>query len=266
MRIFHIGLCAKGRPLNGLQKALLNLGVYTELDTAVYVEKGKQHFNAKCIEIAKDFKPDLVFIQVQTPNIIEVKTLKIFKALGAKTVNWNGDVRDNIPAWMLELAPYCITSLSNVDDVNTAKQMGFNAAYLQIGFDPEIYNQHIAKVTCPDIVFMGNSNPQFPLYKYRLDIVNALKAKYGARFKVYGSGWGANSGDTNADMQQQASIYASCKIAINCSNYNRKRYSSDRLYRVMGAGAFCLTHNYPQIETDWEVGEELVAFNSIPQL
>jgi len=95
-------------------------------------------------------------------------------------------------------------------------------------------------------------------------MVHALAKRYGKQFKVYGSNWPGYSPEFN--QEEEAKIYRACKIAINLSHFDYSRYSSDRLYRLMGAGAFCLSHNYKDIAMEFEVGKHLDVWNDIPQL
>ena len=45
-----------------------------------------------------------------------------------------------------------------------------------------------------------------------------------------------------------------------------ERYSSDRIFRAMGSGAFYLAHYYPGIEKDFTIGEHLDVWHDIDEL
>jgi spore maturation protein CgeB len=38
------------------------------------------------------------------------------------------------------------------------------------------------------------------------------------------------------------------------------------MFRILGSGAFCLTHRFPDIEKDFKIGEEVVVFDSLEDL
>ena len=102
-----------------------------------------------------------------------------------------------------------------------------------------------------------------------MELAFALKKEFGDRFNLYGGGWkGVDlhpefSSTTN---QQEAEIYRTASIAINCSHFNYGRYSSDRLLRELGSGCFVLTHNFKDLNLDYEDGKHLVSFDGINDL
>lgn len=264
MKLLHIGLCVQPAPFNGMQTAFLDvLGKenYAEIST------GEKDLNTKAKKIFDSFNPDIIFMQVQAPNIIS-KELVLYMSQTAKVINWTGDVRHTVPQWMVEIAPYCLTSFSNMTDINTMASRGFNAKYLEIGYDPIKYNPIGDKKNVPDIVFMANSygRDYFPLSNFRMDIVNKLNKKYGARFGVFGNGWQMAKGNVNHSQTEESAHYRGAKIAINCSHFNYNRYSSDRLLRILGSGTFCLSHHYEGIEQDYIPAKHLDTFNTIDGL
>jgi spore maturation protein CgeB len=149
-----------------------------------------------------------------------------------------------------------MTLFTNMNDVETLRAKGIKADYLQIGFPTEIFKpKGNVKEGVPEIIFMANYTQGFPLSSYRKDIVESLRKRYGTRFGVFGNSWGW--GYAVPDQHEEAAHYRGCKIAINLSHFNYKRYSSDRIFRLMGAGAFCLSHHYPEIEKEFTPGTHL---------
>lgn len=264
MKLLHIGLCANGHPYSGLQEALSDKFDYAEIST----NQPHDELNKQAVSLSKIFNPDIVFIQIQSPNIILPETISKIRETGAFVMNWTGDVRSEIHSWFKEFGAD-VTLFSNMPDVIKMTEEGYNADYLQIGIDPKIFTPEGSIVKCQDIIFLGNNYgaEAFPLSQYRIDIVEALKNRYGSRFGVYGNGWGDyTDGEVNSSQITEAAIYRGCKIAINCSHFNYSRYFSDRMIRLMGSGAFCLSHNYNDIDKDWDIGEDLVTFDNIDGL
>jgi spore maturation protein CgeB len=154
-----------------------------------------------------------------------------------------------------------LSLFTNYNDVEEMRLHGCKADYLQCGADNTIYTPIGVRTLAPEIVFMGNHyDKQFELSDYRLRMVKFLKKTYGERFCVYGSGWAKELHAQNLMFWQtkEAEIYRSCKIAINCSHINLRKYTSDRFFRILLSGAFCLNKEFPEME---EYGNNFVSFS-----
>jgi len=211
---------------------------------------------------------DVIFLHVQAPNVIPLATAKLLHSLGVKIYNFTGDVRQPLPKWYIDLAPYVTTLFTNMHDVNTLRSMGFDAHYFQVGYNEHYYNNDVvAAKNVASIVFMGNNyGKTFPLGDFRKDLVATLTRKYRNDFAVYGCGWGGNTQNINNNQTLEGQIYRGCKIAINLSHFNLSRYSSDRLFRILGCEAFCLSHKYLDIDMEFEDGKDLVTWSSLAEL
>jgi spore maturation protein CgeB len=262
IKILHIGLSATGTPINGLQKALMKLGDYEEINTVT------PNINQVIIQKSNYFKPDLVWIQIQTAGFIHNETADYLRKNGAFVINWSGDCRSPIPSWYLDFGRHInLTTFSNINDVETLNNENINADFLQIGYDPEIYTPIGSKIPMQEIVFLGNNLVnEFPLSQFRAEMVLFLQNKYGNNFGVYGNGWRIGNGSYMNSQLGEASLYRSTKIAINCSHFDYKRYTSDRLFRILGSGTFCLSKWYPEIEKDFIDGENLVIWKDLNDL
>lgn len=229
----------------------------TELGDVIYYDWSGRNksFNFDIRALVDKHQPDIVFLQLQTPGVISREAAKYISSKSF-VINWTGDVRHPLPSWFKEIGPYCLSLFTNMNDVEEMRRLGFKSDYLQIGFPEKIFTPKGEKKVCPEIIFMANYTRGFPMSNYRLQIVEKLKARYGKRFAVYGNGWG-NGYHAVPDQHEEARFYRGCKIAINLSHFNYKRYSSDRIFRLMGAGAFCLSHHYPEIETEFTPGVHL---------
>jgi spore maturation protein CgeB len=235
MKIYHIGLNAGNG--DGLERAFKKVANYKWINT-----KDKQ-LNQKVVLDCKEFKPDLVFIQVQSPGIINNPTLEALRPYCGKIINFTGDVRDPLPDWYLETGKNVdLTLFVSMNDVRKARPY-INCNWIQIGFDDQIFNRNIPPIPAPEIVFLANNYGSFPLSNNRKDLVKSLSNEFKNKFEVFGSGW-SKARNLNSSLLDQASIYRGCKIAINYSHYNHSMYSSDRILRIMGSGAFCLSHEF----------------------
>jgi spore maturation protein CgeB len=217
----------------------------------------------------KDFNPDYVFMHIQSGDVLPVDFIKELSTK-SKVVNWTGDVRYPLPNHYIEIGKNIhLTLFTNLNDVETCKLNGVNADFLQVGFDNLKFNPIGRKdKKYPKILFLGSNYPSagFPLSQLRREMVFALKERFGDDFGVYGGGWEQYGNGNITNYDDEGTAYRSCKIAINLSHFAYKRYSSDRLYRILGSGAFCLSHNYPDVEKDFVINKDLVLWNSISEL
>jgi spore maturation protein CgeB len=255
IKIYHIGLNAGTN--DGLEKAFKKVSSYK------YVNTSHPNLNTVIKNDCEAFKPDLVFIQVQSAGVIKNQTIEVIRPLCGKIINFTGDVRDPLPSWYLETGKVVdITLFVSMTDVLKAKTF-INCDWIQIGFDDSIFCKKTHPIKSPDIVFMANNYGSFPLSKYRREIVNALSKEFKSKFEVFGSGW-PRSRNLNNSLLDQASIYRGSKIAINCSHFDHSMYSSDRLLRIMGSGTFCLSHAFP--DHDKLYGHHLDTFKDTDDL
>lgn len=265
MRVFHVGI-----PNYALSKAFSEIGEYRYLDWTDYsaIPGNEGNLRRKTLEISNEFKPDLTFFQLQHPDPYDRVTME---QLSGFKVNFSWDVRDPLPKWFLNIAPgISLTCFTNEMDPEIMQGEGFNSEFLQSGFDDETFNP-VGKVgEYPEILFMGNSYDtetfNFPLSGFREEMVNFLRDKYGDRFRVYGYGWKFRTDSFVHREGKESEAYRSCKIAINVSHYDRRRYTSDRILRLMGSGAFCLCKWYPDIEKDFVDGVHLRVWNTLEEL
>ena len=265
MKLLHIGLCVNYHQENGFQKAfkdVLGRSNYAEISTA------DKHINSNIMNTFIRFKPDIVFLQIQADGIVSNQTLDFMKSQGAYVINWTGDIRNSVPQWMLDSAPFVnCTAFSNMRDVREMRSKGYHSEYLEIGYDPQIYYpKNIQKDI--DIVFMGNNySNTFPLGAYRIEMVRYLKSIYGSRLKVFGQNWDKyGDGNLNHSQHEEADVYRRSKIAISLSHYEAERYASDRMLRILGSGVCCISHKYPSIEEDYIDGYHLATFNTLREL
>jgi spore maturation protein CgeB len=244
MKILHIGLCVQPKPYNGFQKAFIDVvgqENYREIST------GDPEVNYKAISLFDELKPDIVFMQIQAPYIINATTVAYFKELGCFVINWSGDKRQDVPQWMIDIALHVsLTSFSNMEDVYKMRALGFNSEFLEIGYDPEIYKPEGEAYVVPEIVFMGNNygSGHFPMSEFRIKIVEFLQKEYGDRFGVYGHGWPNAKGNVNHSQIEEAKHYRGATIAINCSHFDCDTYNSDRILRIMGTSTACVTYDH----------------------
>jgi hypothetical protein len=189
------------------------------------------------IENCYFLKADVLFMQLQTPNVVDPSTLKEVRDMGVMVINWTGDVRDPIPQHYIDLAPHVdITAFTNHPDVLTMREMGFDARFLQIGYDPLIYNTLYRPPCRPRVVFIGNDyRDRFPLSQDRREKVDALHHAFRSDFHAYGKGFGKM-----VLKGTDAEVYKEALIAINLDHFDRAGFFSDRYLRSRACGAYTI--------------------------
>jgi hypothetical protein len=258
MNILHVGLCVDGKN-EGLPFALKEASeVYREFST------GESDLHNRIIAEANRIKFDLAFFQIQAAGIVHPKTFHDLNEKGIFTVNWSGDIRNGTPEWFFNTNAK-LTLFSNERDVRNMRGRGMNADFLQIGIDPKVFKKEDGQGH--DIVYMGNNyRNQFPEGQARFNMITMLWAKYKNRFGLYGNGWNLANPENNANQRAQSKIYNGSKIAINFSQFNEERYTSDRMFRILASNCLCLSHHYKGIEKDFVVGEHLDTFKNLAEL
>lgn len=265
MKILHAGCTATGEPMNGFQKALIKVCTdYREINSA------SAHKTEELLRVNTELKPDIVFFQYQTDGVVFPHIMARMKQENPDGwfVNYTGDVRFPLPEHYIQTGKEIdCTLFCNYTDVHEARRLGVNAEYLQYGYDPEIYFPTELASATPEIVFMGNNYVnQFPLSIKRAQMVDYLRKEYGSRFGVYGTNWTSPNGNFMGNQHGEAETYRGCKIAINFSHFDYERYSSDRMFRIMGSGALCMTHRYAGLHLDFETGKELIAWDTFEHM
>lgn len=190
-------------------------------------------------------RPDLIFIQIQKPEILEVDFFKELSDFGA-VVNYTEDVREDT-SWYEEVAPHiALTLFTNIDDVEKLQAKGIkNVAYMPVSYN-HVWYRPMAKTekNYGDIIFIGNNYVgtalDFPGAQERQDMINFMKQEYGDRFQAYGMG------QENQMLlpAQCVEAYNNCKIAITHSNFKRKNYCSDRNLNAMACGALVIHQDF----------------------
>jgi len=196
-------------------------------------------------------------MQIQTPGIITAEMLAKYPNI--RFFNFNGDVRDEIPAWHYEVAPYCVNVFTNTDWVAAVP----NSKYMQISCDLNIYKPTGRKIE-GQVVFLGNNHEGFELSNLRKEMVERFRNK--SWFKVYGRGWGKGIEDLNYKQATEAAVYRGAKIGINLSHMDLASYTSDRMFRLMACGCACMAYEHKDIEKEFQNGRNVLTWQTLDEL
>jgi glycosyltransferase involved in cell wall biosynthesis len=265
MKILHCGIGS----WVAIARELSKLGDYRFFDWTRYTEIGAFDLMRKSlVDFSQEFNPDLTFIHIQHKGVIDGELAKKLKGF---VINWTCDVVEPIPTWYRDVGKEIgMTAFCNEDHVDLFNQEGIPSTFLQVGYDEQLYKPEGSRGEWGDVVYLGNVYPKdrynFPMSDYREEMVDLMHEKFGKRFKAYGHGWKQSDGILNHRQEKEAECYRSAKIGINLSHFELRRYTSDRLFRIMGSGCFCLSRWHPEIEKDFTDGVHLRVWRTLDEL
>jgi hypothetical protein len=275
--VLHIGINAPSHSPKGIEKGFRQAGFtgYNFFDwQSCRFNEGILGTQSRMIAAAQSVRPDIIFCQFQNSDICDEETAIELSKCGF-TVNYSFDVRSlELTEWMYDLAPHFgLTLFACQEDVDEANRRGiYNVGVLQSSVDFDVYSPPEVRNTRPNlkwpsVVFVGNNyvgtSLNFPLAQERLDMVKALKEMMNGEFNVQGQNWD-HSRMIHANDEVLA--YRNSIIGISHNNYDRTMYTSDRLWRIMGCGLFCLTKYFHGVEAMFEQGVHLDWWHDIEEL
>jgi hypothetical protein len=257
-RVLHFHLGTSEEPQTSLCRALASLSVeggYRRID---WVGRPHSVLQREAIDAAATHRPTLVFMQLQRPNVLAPSTVEALRrasdARDMVTISWCGDVgqtngpfRGRGDEWGRELSTHCDLMLySTMSQVRAHRSRGMlNAAYLQIGYDEDRYfdGPDGDRGSGFDVVFLGTQYSDHPWTSLpgsdaglRRDVAALMRASLGARFGLFGQGWG--DGVEHLPPARSGDVYRRSHLALNVSLCNSlERYSSDRLFRALACGS-----------------------------
>lgn len=212
------------------------------------------------IEVAKRFKPDLVYCQIQHTVIIDAATLQAIRTYcpGVKIVQYSIDVRDHIQAPYFSVSKICDMNLiCSTGQIEMYRSNGVpNVHYLNVGYDSDLYVPEVEPKESYefDVTFVANVNniENYPDAKNRSDSVYALRKEFGSKFGLYGWGWPKAAGSLGSiDIHKVFALAYSrsfCNISISHFN-NIDHYFSDRLLHCMASSRPCVSLSFPGINS-----------------
>lgn len=268
--VYHLRIDGPGYDSSAIEKAWRDLGYrYESINWQHYrFNHGCEGLRAHVLEEAKRLKPDLIFCHIQTQEPLDLFTFRDLQAIG-NVINYTFDARnEDKMQWMYEIAPYIsLTVFASMDDVDCCKSKNINnVVHSHSSCDMDFYFPPKTRFFAKDIVFIGNNyvgtNLNFPLAQERQDMIARLHETYGEKFTCYGLG----QKDQMIYPPVESDVYRHTAIAIAHNNLSLPGYTSDRLWRIMASGAFCLTKYYPGIQNDFVRGHHLDWFSDLDEM
>lgn len=283
--ILLIGINAPSFTAKGMLNGIVQNGYRAEFSDwqKIRMEEGNDGLRDRVLVKAKMTSPELIICNIQNPEAMAASTFAELETI-APVVNLTVDCRANID-WLLEVAPLIsLTCFSNSDDVATCEKKGIRntvSLHSSCNYDfykprefsfpliggPNITQPQPRMYALPEIVFIGqnyeHTNASFPLAKQRQEMVEYLYHTYPDQFAAFGMGQ-RNSRYVNE--YEELSLYHDAKIVIGHNNFLRENYSSDRMFRAMGSGAFYLGAYFPGLEKMFKKEIEIEWWESFQEL
>jgi hypothetical protein len=265
--VFHIRIDSPSYSSLPIQKAFVDNGfAYNGIDWQAHrFNYSIEHLRETLIKRVKELKPTVVFAHIQNPEALDIATWQALADMSF-VINYTFDVRSHEQSkWMYDVAKIIGYSYyACLEDVYAAGLERSNI--LMSSCDMGLFMPRPTLRQAFDVTFVGNkyvgTNLDFPEAEHRQQMISVLQDKYKYRFGCFGLG--QKSGMIKMDVE--ANVYTQSKIAISQNNFQRHLYTSDRIWRIMASGTFCLTRYFPGIESIFEKGKHLDWFTNFEEM
>lgn len=271
-KLFHIRIDSPpGYNSDAMRQGFIENGFdYYGFDWMRYrYQLGTELMRKELLKQIEKVDPKIVFCHVQNPEALDKPTWEAIASNNRISINYTFDVRSPEESlWLYDVAKIVSHSFfSNSRDVYESYAAGCkNVSHMHSSCDMSVYANEQNQSKILDVCFVGNrydqSNLNFPLADMRESMVEILKKEYGPRFCAYGLG--RPGGIVAAEVE--AKIYNCSKIAIAQNNFYLDNYTSDRLWKIMASGCFCLTAYFPGIENLFQRGVHLDWFSTLDEM
>lgn len=273
MKVLYLPIYSQPGTEDGFRGVGVNLKIF---DFLAFNDryKNKKATEDEFIKIAKQFKPDLIHMQLQMTNLISPTCLMEIRKSLPETImtNWTGDIRKVPNNYFINISKVVDYSLlSNVGQIDKYRKKGCkNPVYWQIGMDPkECYNLGKSNNFKYDVSFVANSYPNntFPGAGLRREIAIKLKGAFGDRCGVFGNGWNRKIGSGTLPRKKVNGIYNDSLTVLSVSNFNDvSHYFSDRLLMCMGSGRPTISYTFPSYSTYFSDRSEIFMAASVKDI
>lgn len=232
----------------------------------------EKKMNKKLTALARSMRPDMIFIL--KGETLHAQTFVELKSLSSRVISWWLDD----PILYFHDYPHVRSQLEYVDILfmfdrgrfQELKKLGTNKVeYLPCAFDPAVY--HPKQVSLLDIKRYGCDIGIIASYYHkRGELLNYM---YGLDIAVWGKGWknkfGGNGFHQKAfrgkslNGHQIATAYNIMKICPNVHHSQTVLGGLNmRTFEIPGAGGFQLTDYIEGMEEHFEIGKEIVVYQS----
>ena len=220
------------------------------------------------------FKPDLVFSLAQAP--MSVRLLNKLNRMGIKTAFWFVENFRHLTYWRY-MAPYYdyFFTIQKGEFFEILERIGArNYYYLPMGFAENIHIDNDINQFNYDISIVATGYGNRKLF-----VENVLSIEPTLKLSIFGNDWDLtsqafscvkNSGK-RLSIEEMNRIYKSSKIVLNLHSSSNstesipvfdKDYLNPRTFELAAMGVFQLVDHREIISDFFEVGKEIITFNS----
>lgn len=273
-RVLYLPIYEGGWPVQkeqkrGLREALSKVAFVVEYDyVSKYKEVGKQGMMAELMDIITRIDPTLILTQLHNPTELTASDIAILRGVAPSCpfINWNGDY------WPDNLLSKDGLTLAKAFDLQTTVnrsvledylKQGINAAYWQVGWEPDGINHEPTEYH--DVVFLGSGYSQS-----RRQFIKRVRGLDGITFGLYGPSWpdGWSKGQNLYDFKEACKVYRGAKISLGDSQWPDSGFVSNRVFQALAAGGALLAHQYfrGMEELGLVDNETCVIWRTLPEL
>ncbi|HDH53166.1 MAG TPA: hypothetical protein ENH24_01615 [Nitrospirae bacterium] len=290
MKILYTGPCRPGSLTEARRKALIELGHNVVcLDSAPYhdinnyllrkiqmhllIGNGARLYNQDLIHLAKDTKPDLIYIDVGLHLLPH--TVSELKSTEATLVHYTSEYfgfrKYLYRHFFKSVSLYDVHIITNPLVIPTLERKGAKKIVkTHFGYDPEIHrpaelSEQEKNEYNSDAVFVGHWEPTTE------KLISALRSS-GTDVKVWGPGW--KKAKTLKDRRQIQPLYGGeyvkalsaskiCLGILSCWNHNK---TMSRTFEIPATGKFLLANRTDEHLSLFREGEEADFFSSEEEL
>ncbi len=240
-----------GVPLSKLFKDVIRFDI-----GKAYPEYGVCQTNKKIVELVREHSIKYVIWPTMTYEVLE-ETFQEIRKLGAYVIGWFFDDEtrfDDYSRWWIPYMDYIFTA--DKAAVVRYQKFGAKAFHLLVTGEPEDFRAPPVNIYY-DVSFVGS--------KYvadREELLNNLCSD-GVSVATFGKGW-ANGFISHDEMVQ---IFSNSKINIcfTKSYAGKRNQLKGKIFDITMSGGFLLCEYVEGIEDYFEIGKEIVSFNSYPE-
>jgi hypothetical protein len=257
--------------VDAFQECGCTVQVFDYMDKYLHCKNHKTVREA-LINSSKEFKPDIIHLQIQHTPIIDADTILKIKEILPKVIitNWTGDVRNYVPITYKKIAEVVdYNFISSTGQLSMFKsEINKDIKYWQIGYNPKLYTPN-TEIKNPkyDAVFVGhyNGKEKYPGTIEREQTCQLLRNKFGGRFLLTGCNWPKKFGAIGSvDQRIVTNTYQNSVCCISVSHYNNlDHYFSDRLLMCMASGRPTISLKFPKWESYFTNMCDLIIADSV---
>lgn len=212
----------------------------------------------------RDFKPSVVFLEHPSRGMISLQTLHAIKNLESKLIVYEMDIYDRYrkrypqelrEAARLSDALFTPGASSQFEDY---RRFGARHIYWQpSSFNPTDFGRRPIRGDRElDVVMIASDSSSripgwsIPGSRRRVRLVKELRAEFGDRFQLYGSGWSQSQSTGPIGFVEQEAVLQRARVSVNFDHYPREARSfSNRLPIAMASGSIHITSSHPDYES-----------------